>query len=578
MPKTFQKITINGISYSTEELLQYINAIQQENKDLNDLLKSIEEDGTVEHNNAIKLREENVELKSTCERWARDWSYQNENIKSLIAQKDELWKEINGLRHLKKENVELIERLKNISSEKLEKEGNSCGITFNEAKTQIIQNDYKKCAEERDEYKHQLNAANKMIEALKNDKKYWKEQYLEFSDLKNDFDDIKKENEIFKKEAEDSKKCTVGWRESYDKAVAEKDELLKKNRELRVIAENLESKLRNTQDEMYYKFDYINMNKLQKKIDVLKKERDEYKHQLNVLDKENKELKETLKLREQEIVDYVFEKDDEIQELKKLHEIRTEKYYVCNHCGYKIAHNTNQWGGCGCCKDGLMIEREEEQKHPMYPIHWGGLDLDIHKQAKEQSIEEVVDALKGIKSQGFEDYDPSDFEQPIKEEQSIEEIVKDTLSKVTNSENYKNKVKEEKQKQVEFSAEELLKRVTEYADTLDSLPKSFPVEFQDEETTAENLEEKFDKGEDVLDFFEKPTWKCPCNKYKETKTEKSWEETASDLALKVTKLEEIIETQLKQIEEIKAFGNKLTKMTYHDSYYEYFKKHGKWPW
>ena len=35
------------------------------------------------------------------------------------------------------------------------------------AKHQIIQNDYKKCTEQRDEYMHQLNVTNKEIEALK---------------------------------------------------------------------------------------------------------------------------------------------------------------------------------------------------------------------------------------------------------------------------------------------------------------------------------------------------------------------------------------------------------------------------
>ena len=144
------------------------------------------------------------------------------------------------------------------------------------------------------------------------------------------------------------------------------------------------------------------------------------------------------------------------------------------------------------------------------------------------------------------------------------------MNKVTNSENYKNKVKEEKQKQIEFSVEVLLKRVTEYANfitgtkafpkdlfdkakglvegvkvdleaPLTDLPKSFPSEFQ-EETTAENLEEKFDKGEDCLDYF-KP-YHCPCNMCKharEENTEKSWEEAASDLALRVIKLEKKIE-------------------------------------
>lgn len=419
-----------------------VDELLQENKNLEDILKSIEEDGTTEHNNAIKLRQEVASLEAfqkglIHERdTARDLlvtltkdhedqkqlkdSLQRVNekyIKKINEQADsisELAKEVNGLRHLKKENVELIERLEKEGNIVLE--GNSYGMTFNEVKTQIIQNDYKKCAEERDEYKHQLNAANKEIEALK------------------------------------------------------------------LMYEERETKLKT------------------------------YNRSLQC----------------------------QITSLK-----------------------------------------EEKEKHSMYPLHWGGYDgaasaypkqySDWLNEQKDKTIKEkydkniidfvesefsnedplegkqvkqAVESLKNMKSQGFEDYDPSDFEQPVKE--------------------------------VEFNSEELLKRATEYADSLDSLPKSFPDEFQDEKTTAENLEERFDAGKNVLDYFDE--WKCPCNKCKETKTEKSWEETASDLALKVAKLEEVIVNQLKQIEEIKAFGNKLTKMTYQDSYYEYFKKHGKWPW
>jgi regulator of replication initiation timing len=73
-------------------------ALREENKNLEDILKSIEQDGTEEHNNAVALRQE---------------------------------------------------------------------IAFLKAKYQVISNDYKKCAEERDKYKHQLNAANKEIEVLK---------------------------------------------------------------------------------------------------------------------------------------------------------------------------------------------------------------------------------------------------------------------------------------------------------------------------------------------------------------------------------------------------------------------------
>jgi hypothetical protein len=190
--------------------------------------------------------------------------------------------------------------------------------------------------------------------------------------------------------------------------------------------------------------------------------------------------------------------------------------------------------------------KKEYQKHPMYPLHWGGYDKNIidfvesefsnEDPLEGEQVKEAVEELKNMKTQGFEDYDSSDFEQPVKE--------------------------------VEFNAEELLKRVTEYADTLNNLPKSFPDEFQDNKTTAENLEERFNEGKDVLDYFEKP-WKCPCNKCKEAKTEKSWEEAASDLALKVAKLEKIVE-ELKVVK----VNNNLNL----DSNYEFFKKNGKWPW
>ena len=184
---------------------------------------------------------------------------------------DELMKEVKGLRHLKEENVRLIEesvelikedkKKQNLLSESHKcieqlqaeiKEAKSAHCkTFMEAKLQINLNDYKKWAEQRDEYKHQLNAANKEIEKLKSD-----------------------------------------------------------------------------------------------------------------------------------IVDYVIEKDDELNELKKAQDWKElsareqKRYFVCNHCSYKVAHDTNYYGGCGFCKEGLMIEKteEQEQKHPMYPIHWGGWD------------------------------------------------------------------------------------------------------------------------------------------------------------------------------------------------------------
>ena len=71
----------------------------------------------------------------------------------------------------------------------------------------------------------------------------------------------------------------------------------------------------------------------------------------------------------------------------------------------------------------------DNQKHPMYPIHWGTLDPDIYEQVKDQSIEEVVESLKGMKTQGFEDYDPSDF---VKTEKQIveEELLKKELERI----------------------------------------------------------------------------------------------------------------------------------------------------
>jgi len=166
------------------------------------------------------------------------------------------------------------------------------------------------------------------------------------------------------------------------------------------------------------------------------------------------------------------------------------------------------------CQIVSLKEEKEIQKHPTYPLHWGGYDgaASAYPEQYSKWLNEQRD--KAIK----EKYDKN--------------IIDFVESEFSNEDPLEGK-------QVEFNAEELLKRVTEYADTLNNLPKSFPNEFQ---------------------------------------KEKSWEEAASDLALKVAKLEEIIENQLNQIEDIKAFGNKLTKMTYHDSYYEYFKKNGKWPW
>jgi hypothetical protein len=358
----------NKLRECTDNLREQQEFLYKENEDLKKILENIEEDGTYEHNNAIKLREENVKLKGELETVELEFNL-------VLEINNDLNKKLIGLNHLKEENVQLMKRVNEIDSDMNEEYRAEVFRLRNDnaiwkAKHQVIQNDYKMCTEQRDEYKHQLNAANKEIEALKKD-----------------------------------------------------------------------------------------------------------------------------------IKDYVFDKSEEFDKLKK----------ELNHMK-AVAE-----GAISLCD---LSDKTEKQKHPMYPIQWGGLDPDILKQAKEQSIEEIVEHLKGIKTQGFEDYDPRDFvESEIKNKDPLEG----------------KQIKKDK----EFSSEVLLKRVTEYAN---SLPKTFPNEFQ-EETTAENLEEKFDKGEDVLDYFEKP-WQCPCNKCKETKSEKTWEEAASDLALRVVKLE-------KQIEELK---------------------------
>ena len=395
--------------------------LYKENEELKKILENIEEDGTYEHNNAIKLREENAELRSKF---------------------DEFVKEILGLRHLKEENVQLMERI-----------------------NKLIEDGTRVCVE---------NAS-------------LKESNVQLMDRVNEIDsDMNKEYqaEIF----------------------ILKNEIAMLKAKYQILEHNYQG---------------------------CTKYRDEYKHQLNAANKEIEKLKN-------DIIDYV-------------------------------------------------IEKEEEQKHPMYPIHWGGLDPDILKQAQEQSIEEVVDALKGVETQGFE----SQCDE-VKKSQgwstfkvAINEAVQEKQREV-----YGIEEKKEKQKQIEFNSEELLKRVTEFADSitgtkafpkdlfdkakgliegvkvdleapLTDLPKSFPNEFQ-EETTAENLEEKFDKGEDVLDYFEKP-WQCPCNKCKEIKTEETWEQAASDLALRVVKLEQ-------KLEELT-----ITKIT-SDPNYKYFLEHGKWPY
>jgi hypothetical protein len=136
-----------------------------ENKILREELESIEEDGTVEHNNAIKLREENAKLKIV-----------NEN---LFAVRDKLEKNIEEYKRGNNNWMNLYQSVVDKNNELLKTNNrltvdnnallNKGGLKYMEAKLQIVQNGYDKCSRERDEYKHQLNAANKENEKLKKD-------------------------------------------------------------------------------------------------------------------------------------------------------------------------------------------------------------------------------------------------------------------------------------------------------------------------------------------------------------------------------------------------------------------------
>jgi predicted nucleic acid-binding Zn-ribbon protein len=143
---TLTGFTINGETITSQELVDRYNNLLEDIKNLKD---------------------RNRLLESAIERWhsrANCWEKSDVELQEMVS---ELTKEILSLRHLKTENIELIERLQ------------KKGVSFNEAKLQMVQNDYAKCAEQRDEYHHQLNAANKEIEALKSKLRDYQDKYAE---------------------------------------------------------------------------------------------------------------------------------------------------------------------------------------------------------------------------------------------------------------------------------------------------------------------------------------------------------------------------------------------------------------
>lgn len=146
---------IDDKEYTIGELVDYIKNLLKENKDLNDVLKSIEEDGTEEHNNAIKLREENAELKIEIDRL-------NERVNRLIEDGTNVCVE----------NASLMERVNEIDSDMNEEYRAEVFTLKNDiavlkAKYQILEHNYQGCIKYRDEYKQQLDVTNKEIDALK---------------------------------------------------------------------------------------------------------------------------------------------------------------------------------------------------------------------------------------------------------------------------------------------------------------------------------------------------------------------------------------------------------------------------
>ena len=184
----------DGKQITVEDLILKYNTILNENKILREDLESIEEDGTEEHNNAIKLREENAQLKIDLEKleeeiknlkigamhWRAVYDERADYAEELEKKNNQLTNRINEIDSDQNEEYRAeifvlkneIAVLKSKYTELLEKYNGTVtkgGLKYMEAKLQIIQNRYKKCAEERDEFKHQLNAANKEIEKLKKD-------------------------------------------------------------------------------------------------------------------------------------------------------------------------------------------------------------------------------------------------------------------------------------------------------------------------------------------------------------------------------------------------------------------------
>jgi len=139
--------------------------------------------------------------------------------KELYAEKadyvDELVKEVNSLRHLKEENVRLMERVNEIDGDQNEEYRAEIFTLKNDiavlkAKYQILEHNYQGCTKYRDEYKHQLNAANKEIEVLKSKIRDYQDKYAK-SFSNNDMDKLQKIIEAQKGEIKKLKEDIVDY-------------------------------------------------------------------------------------------------------------------------------------------------------------------------------------------------------------------------------------------------------------------------------------------------------------------------------------------------------------------------------
>ena len=256
------------------------------------------------------------------------------SVANLISKYNEAMKEIKNLNQLKEENVQLIERvneidsdvnrdlqdqlftlkndyavLKNRNTELLEKYNGFVtmgGLKYMEAKLQIVQNNYKKCSQERDEFKHQLNAANK-----------------ENEELKKRIDGLSLAIDRKNFEVDECKTSFENMRKAYEQEAKSANKELEKRLELE---KEYEVRLKELNNGL---------------VDVTR----ENKKFCKIIEDQKAEIEKLKK----DIVDYVFEKD--------------------------------------------------EQKHPMYPIHWGGYEPEkwsTTKVAVDDAVQAKLREVYGI--------------------------------------------------------------------------------------------------------------------------------------------------------------------------------------